>query len=236
MTEHERIEEEVHPVAMLLPWYQSGKLKEEEHRRVNEHLSRCPQCQRELEELTWLRAAVGTAYAEQPGPSPGLFGRVMERIEAEPKGRSAKGGSRAGGDWVDRLVMGVRSLYMPKWAPALASLLIIGQFALLLWTLQTQSVTQPSRNEQGTAGSGLVRERSVPPPASRIRVEFQPGATSAEIARLLEEVKGRIVDGPLPGGFFTIEIPLSGAANVAKVVDDLRTRTAVVRTVNLESE
>jgi hypothetical protein len=224
MTEREQAEQDVHPVATLLPWYMAGKLSEEEHRQVSDHLTGCPACRRELDEITWLRGAVGAAYAESPGPSPGLFRRVMAQIETEDldaAGRRAPGAMKPG----------FRGLFAPRWWPVLASGLIIGQFAILLWLLHVQVVGQ--QGDGGQEGTGIQRgpvlERSVPGLGTRLQVSFQPDARDRDIQRVLKGVSGRIVDGPLPNGFYVVELPVTDPDLVGKLLQVLTSESGVVR-------
>ena len=224
MTEREDTEQDVHPAATLLPWYLAGKLREEERRHVSDHLAACPDCRGELEELTWHRGAVNAAYAELPGPSPGLFRRVMARIETEELDAARREAPGA-------IETALRRLFAPRWAPVLASGLIVGQFAILLWVLNVQVVgRQGAGGQEGTGiQRGPVLERSVPGLGTRIGVSFQPDATDRDIRRVLKEINGRIVDGPSPAGFYTVELPVTGSDQVAKLLKDLVSESRVVR-------
>ena len=224
MTEQEETERDVHPVATLLPWYLAGTLREEERRQVSDHLGTCPACRGELQEITWLRGAVHAAYAESPGPSPGLFRRVMARIEAEAV-------LAADGKAPSAMEIVLRSLFAPRWAPVLASGLIVGQFAILLWLLNVQIVgRQGAGGQEGTGiQRGPVLERSVPGLGTRLRVSFQPEATDREIQLVLKEVNGRIVDGPSPTGSYVVELPVTDPDLVAKLLKGLASESGVVR-------
>lgn len=224
MTDQEETERDVHPVATLLPWYLAGTLREEERRQVSDHLTECPACRGELQEITWLRGTVDAAYADLPGPSPGLFRRVIARIETEALHAA------------DRRVPGametaLRSFFAPRWAPVLAGGLIVSQFAILLWLLNVQVVgRQGAGGQEGTGiQRGPVLERSVPGLGTRLRVSFQPDATDRDIQRVLQAVNGRIVDGPLPAGFYLVELPITDPDLVAKLLKDLVSESRVVR-------
>jgi len=224
MTEHDRIEEDVHPVAMLLPWYRSGKLNAEEHRQVADHLAECRQCREELEELTWLRAAVGSAYAEQAGPSPDLFRRVTQRLEegAQPR-RAEEAPHNESPGLLDRLERGLRGFYAPKWAPVLASGLIVVQLTALVWLLNSP--------ERPATQKSPVMERSVPRPVSRIHVAFQADAPAREVERVIRSIKGRIVDGPRQGGLsFVLEVPVTDQGEIDQLLKHLSNESTVVQT------
>ena len=224
MTEQEETERDVHPVATLLPWYLAGTLREEERRQVSDHLGECPACRRELQEVTWLRGTVDAAYADLPGPSPGLFRRVMARIETEEL-------HAAGRETPGAIETALRRLFAPRWAPVLAGGLIVGQFAILLSLLNVQVGGRQGAGGQDGTGlqRGPVLERSVPGLGTRLRVSFQPDATDQDIQRVLKEVNGRIVDGPSSSGSYMVELPVTDPGQVAKLLKDLASATGVVR-------
>lgn len=192
----------VHPAVPLLPAYLNGGLSDEQHRQVALHLEGCAQCRRELDECKQLREALGRMYAAQPGPSPTLLRRVMARVQRE----------RAH-SWIGRLEDRLRSLLAAPWAPSFALALVIAQAGLLVWTFQ-----------RGEPRPGEIVSRSVPAQTVKLRVAFQPAATDREMQSLLKEIRGRIVDGPTAGGFYTVEVPRDGEA-----LERLRARSALVR-------
>ena len=72
-------------------------------------------------------------------------------------------------------------------------------------------------------------ERSVPGLGTRLRVSFQPDATDRDIQRLLKQINGRIVDGPLPAGFYLVELPVTDPDLVARLLKDLASESGIVR-------
>src|SRR5690606_22708295 len=81
-----------------------------------------------------------------------------------------------------------------RWAAAAAAVVIVAQAAVLSSLLTREGATY-------VAASGPGEEASV---GSVALVSFADGATPAAITSLLEENHLRIVDGPLPGGFFRV--------------------------------
>ena len=156
----------VHPAAALLPWYLTGTLKESERRAVDEHLAACAECRAELESLTRLRAPLQAALAEEPMPVLHVKQAVMVQVHADRDSRyvpNATASDRVIGNAVERWF---QNLFAPRWVPALAATLLIGQLALLLWTVGTQS--SPS--------SDLVTTRGIPPASVRVTLVFQESA------------------------------------------------------------
>ena len=74
-----------------------------------------------------------------------------------------------------------------------------------------------------------MSERSVPGLGTRLRMSFQPDATDRDIQRVLQEVNGRIVDGPSSTGFYMVELPVTDPDQVAKLLKDLASESGIVR-------
>ena len=75
-----------HKVAdALLPWFVNGTLEGDELDFVQQHVSRCARCQREVEWLRGLHAACVAGEAA-PGAAPALR-RLRRRLEEPPPGR-----------------------------------------------------------------------------------------------------------------------------------------------------
>ena len=123
-----------HPASTLLPWYLTGTLKESERRAVEEHLAGCADCRVELENLTRLRIPLKTVLSEEPMPALQVKQSVMAQIHAErPSASPFEMAVRRGGIG-EELEQWFRNLFAPRWIPALAATLLVGQLGLLLWT------------------------------------------------------------------------------------------------------
>ena len=66
-------------------------------------------------------------------------------------------------------------------------------------------------------------------PKTRIRVAFVGTAPEHNIRTAIEQVQGRIVDGPSPEGFYTIEVPGDNASAVERRIETLRAQRDLVR-------
>ncbi len=68
---------------------------------------------------------------------------------------------------------------------------------------------------------------------THLLVGFAGTATAADMQRLLEQVKGSIVEGPRPGGFYRVRIGEAGMAQaeIDRIVGELRRQSTLVRFV-----
>jgi anti-sigma factor RsiW len=176
-----------HPAALLLPAFANGTLSGEERRHVAEHIAVCAQCRGELEECQRLGAELREVYAGEAAPSPAVWRTVQERVARE----------RAGIPWTARLDNALRALLRPSYAPTFALLLLVAQFGVLAWMFGST---------EGNV-TGEVTTRSLAPAGMRVRVALQPQASAADVASLLRQLRGRIVDGPDANGFYIVELP-----------------------------
>lgn len=217
MAEPDTLDQPIHPEGALLPWYLNATLREDERRQVEQHLSSCAACRAELDELARLNVQLHEVYAAQSEPSPKIQQAILAQIKLKASAKRAK--SVTGPQWLNGLGDWLRSLFVPRWAPALAVTLLVAQLGLLLW-----SMTRPTLSDQ-------VTTRGLGAPTVRLRVVFQETASERQIRSLVQGMRGRIVDGPTPDGAYIMELPAGDQAAVQKKVDALRSQTESVRTV-----
>ena len=217
MVEPDTLDQPIHPEGALLPWYLNGTLREDERRQVDQHLSSCAACRAELDELAQLNVELHEVYAAQSEPSTQIQRAVLAQVQLEASAKRAK--SVTGPQWLNGLDDWFRSLFVPRWAPALAVTLLVAQLGLLLW-----SMARPTLSDQ-------VTTRGLGSPTVRLRVVFQETASERQIRSLVQGMRGRIVDGPTPDGAYIMELPAGDQAAAQKKVDALRSQTESVRTV-----
>ncbi|HEX7113297.1 MAG TPA: zf-HC2 domain-containing protein [Mizugakiibacter sp.] len=170
----------------LLPWYVNGTLEGEELARIEQHLTECARCQREL---TWQRelqaACAGAEAAADAGPA---LQRLRERLDAEPGGgrRPLFGELRRG--W-----KGSRPWL--RWAVA-------AQFAAVA-ALAGALAFQGRPALYRTLGAADKPPRA----AGDLVVVFDPGLDEAAMRRLLRASGARIVDGPTETGAYVLDVP-----------------------------
>ena len=182
MVEPDTLEQHIHPEGALLPWYLNGTLREDERRQVDQHLSSCAACRAELDELVQLNMQLHEVYAAQAEAAPQIRQTVFSQVKLETSAKQAN--SVAGPQWLKGLEDWLRSLFVSRWAPALAVTLLVAQLGLLLWAMTRLTL------------SDQVMTRSLGSPTVRLRVMFQDTASEGQIRSLLQGVHGRIVDGP----------------------------------------
>jgi len=117
----------------------------------------------------------------------------------------------------------LRNLFAPQWVPTLVATLFVAQLVVLLWT-----VSQPS--PPSNVG-GSITSRGLGSPTTRLRVEFQPAASMQQIQTLLQDIRGRVVDGPDAEGVYIMEIPASDPATVVRHLQAMQSRQEVIRHV-----
>jgi hypothetical protein len=212
----------LHPEAALLPWFAAGTLSEPERQDVARHLADCVTCRAELDEIQRLRSAMKGAYAEAPQPSPAVWQRVRAQIDQGAKVRVPTGYQDSWwGCWWAR-----------PWVPAFATALIVGQFVTMGWMM---SLVPSKGSETVGPQPGEVTTRNIPPAAYRVKVSFLEGATEQGIRALLKEVHGRIVDGPLPGDVYLIEVPTAVGLTIDQTIEKLQARADLVKSAERPS-
>ncbi len=207
-----------HPTVLLLPWYVSGTLKDSERLAVERHLADCASCRRELDDLKTLRAPLKDAFAAAPAPSARLKPSVMAKVRAA-RGTPAVSSQSSARPAREALEQWFRSLFAPRWVPALAATLLVGQMILLLWSAGQQTPLPPS----------AVSTRAIPPPSTKVQILFQETATETQIRRVVQGLQGRIVDGPNADGRYTIEVAPSVADQVDTKLQTLRQQSKIIR-------
>lgn len=221
-----------HEIGLLLPWYVNGTLAEEERRTVDDHVIQCEACRQELKELGQLKAWLQASHTAAPVPSADLFARVRARIEEtdpavqSPQRVEVPTESGLG----ERLSAGLHALFAPRWAPIVATAVIVLQLAAIVGLL---SLRFEGRQEQFGTLSGPAMKPPEPLAGMRFRVAFQERVSEQAIRALLQTLGGRIIDGPSAAGFYQIEILPStkNAASPEKVLQRLRSRADVIRFV-----
>jgi hypothetical protein len=195
----------------LLPWYANQTLSREECELVEQHLTRCAHCLKELQQLYDTGTALKGIDEAVPDIEASLD-RTMSAIEDWEKTRP-------------------RGLFARLWNPSIptARLIFVAQFALILVMIGLV-VVLPRRNDPAltTLSSG-----GSPAGGTRLTVMFEPNTTEATMRDLVRDVEGNIVAGPSALGVYVVE--LTGVpdtdARVEAAISKLRSNTAAVRFV-----
>jgi hypothetical protein len=201
--------ENLHLPTMLLLGYATNTLPEEERQKVDQHLTECQTCRQELEEIDHLRNQVTSHFDSFPAPSPHVFERVkaitLEEEALQPKQKEKFVRHNV---WIQLVTMieeGIGALFIPRWAPSLAVMLIVVQAALLFGTLD-----RPPGNI-GTSHSPRVVERSGSPTAPMnqgilVQIAFQEDASEKHLRTVIRDLEARIVNGPSIEGVYIVEL------------------------------
>lgn len=177
-------------IEMLLPWYVTGKLDAADTARVEAYLEQHPDM---LHQLALIAEEQTVTVEDNEAIRPRLAS--TEALLA----RSAMPGSTVR-SWLAGLVDRVKALFEAptpgavRWAAAAAAIIICLQ-AAALGTLLTQDMG----GYQTASRPGIEGEH-----APVALIAFADRAPIADIARVLAENRLRVVDGPLPGGFFSV--------------------------------
>jgi anti-sigma-K factor RskA len=198
-----------HPTALLLPWYATGTLSEYERLEVEQHLVTCESCRAELQALREVHGDLRAAFADEGAPTSAAYRAVQTRIG---KPREARSGGR-----LDGIANALRTLMIPRWAPAAAMVLIVAQLGALVWLTQR------------VPGTADVTTRGIEAPLTQLVVVFEPKATEEGMRALLLEVHARIVSGPSPDGVYLVEVPTTNPQRVEQKLATLRARPELVR-------
>lgn len=213
---HERVE-------ALLPWFVNRTLEAAERREVEEHLTDCDVCRRELEVERGVAEALRDGGEPAPAPHPRQLARLLERIdagEATPapaaprwRGVAWKPWGGWGGGW--------RSV------AALQAAAILALVGVLLARLDSAAPAP-------TTGYRTLADAPSPAAAAgdarplRVQVIFSPSTTEGEMRELLDLVGAHIVGGPSPLGAYTLELrPTPDADPPQLVLGVLRASPAV---------
>ena len=175
-----------------------------------------------------MQTAIKTAINTRPGPSPAAFAKLMSRIHQEPQTAQKEIHLGTETSWWESMERRVRSLFEVRWAPALASLLIVGQAVLLVSLLG-------GPKGQVAPGSSPVIERGIPQgptviPLIKVQVTFVETAQEIHIRRLVQDLGGQIISGPTSEGLYTLGFKTKGTDSAESVLFALKTHPDLIDT------
>ena len=192
-----------HKVAdVLLPWFVNGTLDKDELAFVQQHLSECVRCQREVQWLRELRAACIDGEAA-PGAST-VFRNLRRQLDEPRTGRGKEAS--------------LSKLWRPvppwsRWAMAAQLAVIVALGAVLL----------PATD--GLVPYRTLGARSTAVPTSSLVVVFDPSTPESELRRMLRKAEARVADGPTQTNAYVLKV---AAEQRVEAVQALRAEPAVV--------
>jgi hypothetical protein len=191
----------------LLPWLVNGSLQATERELVEEHVSTCLSCHREIKEQQRLRVALRAQPAVHISAQSG-YEKLTRELGDTPPLRARRRGPL---DTVARFaVVGV------------AGVALLGT---LLWL-----VPRPGSDRNAPVFETLATEPASTAPT--IDLIFVQSITAVEMQQLLVEINGSIASGPSDLGRYTVRLDNGGAAGteldalLARLQKDPRVRFA----------
>lgn len=206
-------------IAMLLPWYATGKLDRADTVRVETYLASHPEMSLQLSLIRDEREQTIVANEAIAAPSAGARERFMAEVE-----RSAAGGWRALAAKIEAF-FAAPSADAVRWAAAAAAVLIVVQ-AVAIGTLLSSQSGPRYETASGRSGSAVAD-------GEYVLVRFEDGATASRISAILLELEMAIVEGPKPGNLYRVRLGPKDTteANRDRRIDLLRQRGDLVSIV-----
>ncbi|MEM7301284.1 MAG: hypothetical protein AAF468_09390 [Pseudomonadota bacterium] len=183
-------------IALLLPWYASGTLDEEEMMRIDAALENDPTLQQELDLVLADQSAARQAAEEIQVPSSmeARFAVGLNQLVENASDRPQIQHSSSSG-WLAALANWLAPPRRLAFAAGMAVLLLVVQSGAIITLLQDR----PAAEFETATGGEDVKTQGV-----SVLVQFAPDTNPTAISALLESMGGRIVDGPLPGGLYKL--------------------------------
>ncbi len=198
-----------HKVAdVLLPWFVNGTLDQDELAFVEQHLSECVRCQREVQWLRELRAACIDGEAA-PGAST-VFRNLRRQLDQPRAGRGRGASLRK---------LWKRAPPWSRWAMAAELAAIVALGAVLLPTTD------------GLAPFRTLGARSAAAPTGSLVVVFDPTTPESELRRMLRKAEARVADGPTQTNAYVLKVAAQRQVEAAQA---LRAEPAVVLVEQLD--
>jgi anti-sigma-K factor RskA len=199
-------------VEELLPWYVTGRVSREEARGIEAAMKTMPDLADKLAQVQREREAVARASETVESAPPETLQRLLQQVETTRQWRVPRieSHSEAGG-WL-KAAMGHNAVWQTALAAACVAIVALG---VQLYNAPAGNQFDVAANINNAGGATLI-------------VTFQPTATAGEIGTLLSSLGAKIVDGPKPGGAFTVELPSAEAKDVESATASLLARKDLV--------
>ena len=206
----------------LLPWYVNGKLDPQSRHRIEKALESNERLRKALDLAREDRDATIDDNERLPAPRSDVLARIMAEVEASPEARRS----------IIKLSIAARlEAFMAALAPRTLAYAAIA--AVLLLAIQAGAISALLTGQDRSSGPQLA---SVPSesgdarPKLRVIVKFTAASTVDGVTSLLDEVGGKIIDGPTPGALYVVEfaVPNDGQDNVDALLQKLRSKRDIV--------
>jgi hypothetical protein len=178
----------------LLPWRATGRLSRDDSDRVDDALATDADLRASLDAIGEDMAAVVAADAQAPAPSRAARDRLMQMIDVHEAARPRS--------ILDRFLARCSAGRAPK------AFVLAGVAALLLIVAQAAAITELLVGSPGA--TYRTASQATSSSGATALVQFAPGARFADAAAFLDSHGMAIVDGPKPGGFWSVRIGPAG--------------------------
>jgi hypothetical protein len=220
-------------VEELLPWYVTGRVSREEARGIEAALKTMPDLAGKLAQVQREREAVSRASEAVESAPPETLQRLLQQVETTRQWRVPKIESQMqSGGWL-RAAMSRNAVWQTALAAACVAIVALG---VQLYNVpnadrafgEVASAPQPAAEFADASAAFRLSGGMVAIDGATLLVTFQPGATAGDIGTLLTSLNARIVDGPKPGGAYTVALPSRQASDVEAATASLRARKDLV--------
>jgi anti-sigma factor RsiW len=171
-----------HEAEELLPWYATGQLESDDLALVEEHLSSCAHCRRQL---AFERRMADQVAQLTPDIDAG-WERLKRRLEPQRE------------RWSGRARRELASLWQGFNRPAVAAFAFAQLAFVVIAAALLLSLSRPDYKALGSAP---------PPQSANVIAMFSPETTQAELTVLLRSNGASLVDGPTPADAFLLHVP-----------------------------
>ena len=209
------IQDQHHQVQFLLPWYVNQSLRQHEHRLVEQHISHCLQCRRELVSLRNLADAM-THVSDLDLAAETSFASLRTKLPPRVPNRTPSTASAK----TTILSRFCRFANQTGVRFAMAASLLLAAIPLTLHTLKTN-----------TTGDYYTLSAAKPESANgkALRVVFAKSLSDAEVAAVLAEIHGQRIGEPNSVGALTVRIGTDeGSPHLEEAIALLRSRQDVL--------
>jgi len=199
-------------VEELLPWYVTGRVSREEARGIEAALKTMPDLADKLAQVQRERDAVARASETVEPAPPETLQRLLQQVETTRQWRVPRIESHGEAGGLLKAAMGRNAVWQTALAAACIAIVALG---VQLYNVPAGDQFKVAANINGVGGATLI-------------VTFQPGATAGDIGTLLTSLSAKIVDGPKPGGAYTVELPSNQTTDVEAATSSLLARKDLV--------
>ena len=195
-----------HDAEELLPWYATGQLEGPELALVEEHLSGCAHCRRQL---AFERRMVDE-FAELTPEVDSGWARLKQRLDAPAA--PVRQASRPRETWWDKAARDAAAVWQTFTRPAVAAVAFAQLALVVVAGAVLFSLSQPSYRALGSAP---------PPQSANVLAMFRADTTETELRELLRSNGASLVGGPTPTDAYLLRVPVrSREAAIARLRTD----------------